>query len=171
MARGSRSSGRRTDYSWGNFGDFESSHNLTTSTAVFGSTKFDFSTPGTIARVRGRVGVNLDAAAVDERTMVVCGLMVGATDSIVTGVAPEVFTNGADEARWLWQGSLYLDSGAEAAVNNNGLIRDLEIDSKGMARVKPNESIGFVFQTPADLTVDQGGVIDLIYFVHVLVGS
>ena len=102
MARAARRSGRRTDYTWFNFGDQETAHDITTSTSIFGSTAFVFSETATITRLRGQVGVVLNTFAVNESVMVLCGLMTTSTDSVSAGLAPEIFTSTADEALWIW---------------------------------------------------------------------
>ncbi len=171
MARGR--TGRRTDYTWLNFGDVQIARDISTDDAFAGSTTLTFNVVGTIMRVRGHVGVTLDAGGVDENVMVLCGLTVLSADAAATGVAPEIFTNSVDEGSWLWTGALYLSSGAEASVDGAfpGLIATLDIDSKAMRRVKQTENLSFIFQNPNALSTDQTGTYDLTYYVHVLFGD
>ncbi len=166
-----RSSGRRTDYEWANFGDVHLAQDLGAGQAIFSSTALGFNVAGTIMRCRGRVGVILDTGGVDENAIILCGLMVGNSDLIAaTTPAPELFTTGTDEARWLWQGQLYVNSGAEAAVIPDFLSATIELDTKAMARVKPGQSLAFVYEAPAALVTDQAGTFDISYFVHSLLG-
>ncbi len=161
----------RPDYFWGNFGDTLQGLDLGATAAVFGTTGLFKIVPCTLLRVRGRVSVNLDAGGVNERATILCGLIRINADSFTAGGAPEILTNQDDEASWLWQGSLYVDSGGEAAVNENRLIDSIEIDSKAMRKLKPGEGAAFVFHTPAELVVDQAGTFDLSYYFHVLFQS
>ena len=171
MARGR--SGRRTDYTWFNFGDVELARDLSNSDAVAGSTGFAFSETATITRLRGMVGVTLDAGGVDENAMILCGLRISSADGFSVGTAPEIVTNTADEVRWIWQGSLYVSSGAEASVDGAfpGLVATTVIDSKAMVRIKSTEVLQFIFQNPAALVTDATGTYDLTYFVHGLSGA
>ena len=171
MARGSRGSGRRTDYSWGNFGDIAASIDLGFGAASFGATRFVFNVAGTVMRVRGKVGVVLDTGGVNESAIILCGLIIVPGDMLTT--PPELFTDGSDEGPWLWQGALYVSSGAEASVDGAfpGLTANVDIDSKAMRRIKPTEQLAFVHESPASITADQTGTYDLTYYVHVLVGT
>ncbi len=73
MARGRR--GRRSDYSWFGVGDVEDAVDAP-AVAQFGSTGASFLTPGTLVRVRGRIGVTMDAAAVNETALCLFGLVI-----------------------------------------------------------------------------------------------
>ena len=163
MAR--QRAGRRPDYTWFNFGDAEVVETVS-NVAQFGSTNFQFAETATISRVRGLVAVELDPIAVAENSIILCGLVVLPSDSIVAGAAPELFTGTADEGSWLWQGALFLTSGLEAAVNLNFLSTQMEIDSKGQRRIKAQYSLAFVYQSPSNLTTDQGGNFRITYYVH-----
>jgi len=166
-------SGRRTDYNWQNVGDVETGHDLSTASAVFGTTALAFSNAQTIMRVRGKVGVVLDTGGVDESTMIICGLLVMNADAFAVGdaAAPDMVLNAVDEASWLWQGALFVNSGAEAAVITEFLSDNIEIDTKAMRRVKAGQVLAFVFQTGSPLTTDQAGTLDLTYYLHVLTGD
>ncbi len=166
MARSSRGSGRRTDYEWFNIGDTAVAQAVSVN-ATLGVTAFLFAAPATISRLRGKVGVVLDTAAVNESFMVVCGLFIGNAD--LTN-SPELFTNGVDEGSWIWQGALFVNSGAEAAVVTDALSDSIEIDSKAMRRVKNGMNLFFAHQAPAAVSVDQGGTYDISYYVHGLAG-
>ncbi len=171
MARGRRS-GRRTDYIWAAFGDSIIALDQAQAASV-ATTGFVFSIAGTIVRIRGTIGATLDAGAVDEQVMLLLGLTVMNGDAFTVGIAPEIFPDGAgaDEASWIWQGALYLSSGAEGAVVSDQLMGSLEIDTKAMRRVKTNDVLALILQAPPLLGVDQTGTIDLSYYIHVLVGS
>ncbi len=160
----------RPTYQWSNFGDVENNQDLSTATSRFGSSGSAVNTAQTLIRVRGKVGVTLDAAAVNERAMILCGLIAVNGDAFAAGdtAAPEIFTNSDDEASWIWQGALYVDAGSEAAVNENRLSDSIEVDSKAMRKLKPGQVITLVIHTPAELVSDQTGLFDLVYFFHCL---
>ena len=167
MARGR---GRRTDYAWSNVGDVMAGRDITIA-AEFGPTSSQFALPGTVVRIRGKVGVTLDTGGVDESAMILCGLGIFDADQVTAGAAPEIDASGGnDDASWMWTGALYVTSGAEAAVTTNGLYDRLEIDTKAMRRIKPNEVIAFVTQAPPSLATDQAGTYDLTYWFHILTG-
>jgi len=166
-------SGRRTDYEWISVGDFEDNVDLGVATGTFGSTGLTIARPLTLTRLRGRVAVTLDAGAVNENAMILCGVMILTADKFVGGGgAPELFVQaGSDEASWVWQGSLYVSAGDEAAVNENWLSQSLEIDSKAMRRMKPSETLAFVFQAPTELVRDASGTYNVTWHLHALFGS
>ncbi len=173
MAR-PRSTGRRTDYQWFSFGDIENAQDISTNTAFFAGSQVNFGIPGTVMRVRGRVGLVLDAGAVNEGGILLCALGIFSTEFVATGAAnaPEIFGDGAsDEASWLWQGSLFVTSGGESAVNTNGLNASIEIDSKAMRKIKPGQTLAMVYHLPAELWIDQTGTVDIFGYVHALIGT
>ncbi len=166
-----RRSGRRTDYEWSHFGDVGTGKDVSTTSAAFGATGLEINIPGTLTRCRGKIGIVLDAAGVNESFICLFGLVIVSDDQFSSTVCPELFSAGQDEASWLWQGSLYVNSGAEAAVIPQFLSANLDVDSKAMRRVKPAHTLALAFQTPQELTVDQGGTWDLSYYIHALFGS
>ena len=118
------------------------------------------------------VGVTLDAGGIDEASIIVCGLCVVSSDQFTGGTAPDVLADGSsDDESWIWQGSLYVSSGAQAAVVNEGLFDRIVIDSKAMRKLKPSEVIAFVHQSPSNLARGQGGTYDLIWYAHLLIGA
>ncbi len=165
--------GRGPDYNWNHFGDVNNANDLGTSVSVLGSTSLVFSGAQTIVRIRGKVGCILDTGGVNESTMLLVGLTILNADAVASGVAPELMTpaSGGDDGNWIWQGALWVNSGAEAAVVPDALSDSVEVDTKAMRRVKSNESLAFVFQTAAELTVDATGTIDITYFMHVLTAA
>ncbi len=168
MARRARTS--RPDYSWSNFGDLEVGNDLGANTGTFGTTASACLTPQTLIRTRGRVAGILDTGGIDEKVMILVGLLKVSSDLFAAsgGSAPEIFTNGNDEASWIWQGSLFLTSGAEAAVVDPGLSSSIEVDAKSMRKCKPGESLAFVFHAPAELITDVTGTFDVMYYFHCL---
>ncbi len=159
----------RPSYSWTNFGDVQPNVDISTGSGQFGTTGSNVLTPQTLIRARGKIGLSLNPSAVGESLMLLCGLMQIAGDGFLGNDAPELFTNSDDEASWIWQGALYVHSGDEAAVNENRLHAAIDVDTKAMRKLKPGQTIAFVFQTPAALTQDQAGTYDLTYFFHCLI--
>ena len=167
-----RRTGRKTDYQWTNFGDIAQSNDLA-GQGVFGITGSVILAPQTLVRMRGKVGVTLDAAAVDEHAIILCGVQIVTTDNFAGGVASELFTNVADDASWIWQGALYVSSGAESSVDGAfpGLAASVDIDSKAMRKLKVGQTLAFVHQSPTELANDQAGSYDLVYYIHCLIGT
>ncbi len=169
MAHRGRSRGM--DMDWHALGDVENGQDLA-QPASLGTTAFLFASAGTLLRFRGKVGVILDTSAVGESAIIMCGLCVLPEDAVAAGAAPDFQADsGHDQIRWVWQGSLYVNSGAEAAIVTDALSAEVEIDSKSMIRVKPTHSLVFVHQAPAELVADQGGTYDIGWYVHVLTGQ
>ncbi len=166
MARGQRR-GRRTDYHWASFGSVEADEDIGVA-AQFGGAVLIVDSASTITRIRGKIGVSLNTAAVGESLMILLGIVIARTDVVQ---APEMLPGTDDEASFLWQGQLYVDSGNEAAVNTNFLTDRIEVDTKAMRRVKPLEEVRLVFEAPAALAVDQAGTYDLTWYLHALCGS
>ena len=169
MAR-TRGTGRRTDYSWGQTGDILIAIDIAAD-AVYGAVGFNFLEAGTLTRIRGRIGATLNTGGVGEQGLFLCGLTIVHNDSFTAGVAPELFTGSVDEASWIWRGSLFLSAGDEAAVVTEKLSGDIEIDTKAMRRVKPNDLLAMVFEAPLEEWVDGGGTINAFYDLHILFGS
>ncbi len=167
-----RQRGRRTDYQWANVGDVELGTDLAVAAALYGSTGLTFALPGTIMRIRGRIGCYLDAGAADENAMILVGLIVVDSDSFVSGAAPELFTTADDDASWIWQGALYVNSGVGVlAGSEEGQFDRIDVDTKAMRKIKTNSTLALVHQAPAGLVTDQAGTYDLTWYLHVLRGT
>ncbi len=170
MARGR--SGRRTDYAWANFGDNVLAHDLGTGSAsLLGGTGLTTGTTTTITRMRGTVAAVLDTGGVDEGGLVLCGITLLPEDMATAGNAPELHKDANDEGSWIWQGQIWLHSGAEAAVVDPNLSNSIEVDSKAMRKWRTGMFLGLVVQTPAALWTDQAGTVDFVWYVHVLTGQ
>jgi len=174
MAR-PRRAGRRTDYQWGNMGDLENGQDLGVTTSIFGGVGLQVTIPQTLMRIRGNVSVQLNATAVGERALVLVGLCIMSGDAFgVAGdsAAPEIFgTAASDEINWIWSSGLFISSLAEAAIQPDALSMSIDIDSKAMRKMKADDTLALVHQTPAELTSDQGGTYDMAWWVHALFGS
>ncbi len=173
MANGRRG-GRKTDFQWLNTGDDETG--LAIPATILGSTGIVGSERATIHRIRGTIGVQLDAAAVDERCLALFGLMLMNSDAFtdvgVTAV-PELFSDSAtssvDEGSWIWQGQAFL-SALGSTTNDRSLARQIDIDTKAMRKWGSDQTLVVVCEVPAELYVDQSGTLDFQWFIHVLIG-
>jgi len=165
-----RSSGRRTDYQWAQIGDVIGAVDPGIA-ARFGTIGFVIAAPQTLTRLRGRVSATLNAGAVNELGHLLFGVMVLKNELFVAGAAPELHTEAADEASWVWRGSLFLSSGSEAAIVPDQLSDSMIIDSKAMRRVKTNDTVAVVVEAPNGQWIDQAGTIDVVYDLHMLFGG
>ncbi len=165
-----RSRGRRSDYQWTQFGDVENAHDISSAVGTLGSTVSVVTIPQTLMRTRGRIGAYLDAGGVDESVMLLCGVTVLSADAVA---APELFQSSqVDDANWIWQGQIFLHSGVGVvAGSEEGQFGSIEVDSKAMRRLKPSSQVVFVFQTPAELVTDQGGTLDISWYLHCLIAT
>ncbi len=168
MAR-HRSSGRRNDYDWLGICGVMTGLDLAVGSAVQGSTRFDASSSSTLMRTRGEILVQLDAAAVDERSIIALGLIKVKTAAAVAGVASIPTPSTESAADWLWHGWALVTSGAEAAVVNDQLVARLTVDSKAMRKLKADESVVLVAEACGG--VDQGGTVDIIYGLRILTAA
>ncbi len=170
MARHIASRGRRTDYEWHRISDMGGAIDGAEGTKVLGVTTFSFGESGTIVRLRGSVFVQLDSAAVDERVGVTIGIGVFDDTALAAGVAslpgPDVDRSSRS---WMWLGTLWLSSGAEASVVPDDLMNQMVVDSKAMRKVKAEGSLAVIAQIAA--SVDQGGDVDWGYAIDFLDAS
>ena len=122
----------------------------------------------TILRMRGLIGVQLDTSAVDERVLVVFGLIIVPTPAFVAGAAsvPSPLTEDADD--WLWQGSAFLTSLAEGAVATDFLSAQIPVDSKAMRIMSADETLILVAEIAE--SQDQAGTLDFAYSIRILQG-
>ncbi len=162
-----RSSGRRTDYTWATMGDVVLAIDIG-AVATVSPNVLQFLTAQTVTRIRGKVAATLDTGGAGESCILLAALGIFPTDM---ATAPEIFTTGADEDSWIWQGALYLSSGAEAAVVEDALSFQIDVDTKAMRRVKPLQELRMIFEVPSALATDQGGTVDATSYCHVLTGQ
>ena len=105
-----------------------------------------FTGPGTILRMRGAVLADMVSDAVTEAILVQVGIGIASTDAITAGTVASIPGPGSDpDYPWLWWGSIPLWSeAADSASSPAGQLPKawrLEIDSKAMRKVKPNQSL------------------------------
>ncbi len=169
MARGR--SGRRTDYSWLGVNDIASDVDIG-GAAQFLGTATTFGSAGTLVRIRGRAFAQLDTGGINERATLILGLGVFQNDAVLAGIAPEFNTDGASsEYSWIWTGALFVSSCSEAAIVDDSLFDRIEIDTKAMRRIKPNEVLAMVIEAPAAGALDQTGTIDVMVQYRALLGN
>ena len=160
--------GRRTDYTWQGSGVEMTALDISSSSIV---TVASANLAATVMRCRGRLMGQLDTGGADERVSIVLGLIVADDDQLAAGVSAFPTPAADADAEWIWVGSLLVSSGAEAAVVEDGLFDRISLDSKAMRRVKQNDNVVLVAETPANGSVDQTGTVDVIGFIRVLFGT
>jgi len=153
-------------YAWTTMGD--GGFNVAVPGKVIGATGVTSDAPNTLVRTRGTVGCVLNAGAAAEHVLVRFGLIKVSTDAFAAGAASVPGPGSDRDQDWVWTGQLFLSSGEEAAVINEGLIRTLHVDSKAMRKFKVNEVYVFVAETLAGEIQDQAGTIDFIYAIDCL---
>jgi len=173
MARGRRGFGGHTSVvghkEWTSADDTISAIDIAENFVGVGGTGLVATETVTLLRTRGSVGLQLDIGAVDERALIVCGIIIVNTPAFVAGAASLPSPVTEDSADWLWLGSAWLSSGAEAAVVTDLYGQRLEIDSKAMRKFGVDETIVFIVEVAE--SVDQTGSFDVQYYFRVLVGN
>ena len=88
-----RRSGRRTDYNWGAFQGTVLALDNAIGSDGLGSTGFIAGQASTVVRMRGKVGMTLNAGGVDEQVMVRCGIIKVSENAFIGGstVIPNTF--------------------------------------------------------------------------------
>ena len=161
-----RRTGRVIDFkSW--LGIPSISLTLTASTTVIGAS-LAFQGPATILRCRGRLLFHLDETQqASDEVKIGCGLGIVSTDAFTLGATAMPDPSGDPEFPWLWWDELTFSSSLAAAEETFGsTTREVIVDTKAMRKIKPAESLGWVFQytditgTPlVDLNVSQTRVL------------
>ncbi len=170
MARRVRGQGGRDhDFEWFNMADSLSNLDNAEGSVIVGPTGLLASTALTIFRARGKILGILDTGAVDERVIVEIGLAVVGAPAFTAGVASLPTPVTEDQYPFFWRGQLAMSSGAEAAVITDGLFDRVEIDSKAMRKMKPDEAIVLVFEVAG--SSDQAGTTDYVYSIDILTGA
>ncbi len=142
---------------------------IAVATATLGAVGLQASFANTILRSRGTVFCELDATAVNERVIVMHGLILVSENAFQAGAAsvPHPFTDTDDD--WIWTGQTVVSSGEETAVNENSLFDRVEVDSKAMRKVKSGEV--YVFVSEIAQSQDQGGSVNIIGAIRMLSGN
>ncbi len=123
--------------------------NVTANSTVLGG-GLSFTTQSTILRMRGRILVFFDDAitAADEAT-VTCGIGIIPTDSFND---PSSIPDPAGDVGfpWLWWGQALLSTPADVDVTRGTAygseVQMLEVDSKAMRRIRPDQTLAFMAQ-------------------------
>ena len=106
-----------------------------------------FAIPATILRMRGYVQAVMDSSAqVGDDIVLTFGFAVLATDAFIVGASlPDPFDEPSFP--WLWWGEMTLIAQTTTPVMGWGPhAQRLEVDSKAMRRVKPNQTLGGIVQ-------------------------
>ncbi len=123
----------------------------TISTATtFSSGALSFTSPATILRVRGYVQAMFDATkAAGDRLILTWGLGIVSTDAFTAGAGSLPDPASEPEYPWMWWGEMRLESqlaGPDGDAWGTANQR-LEVDTKGMRRVKPGQTMVMVGQS------------------------
>ncbi len=107
-----------------------------------------FTGPGTILRCRGFVQAHFDSTAQISDTMTLTfGLGLVSTDAAVVGSSAMPDPGGNSDYPWLWWGSMRLRSELAAGPSAWGIsAQRLEIDTKAMRRIKPEQTLVLVVE-------------------------
>ena len=108
-----------------------------------------FTAPATILRARGRLYAQFDETVqVGDRIIVTFGLGIVSTDSYTVGSTAMPDPGGEPEYPWLWWGQVMLEAGV-AAGHSGGFgptAQQLEVDTKAMRKIKPGQSLAWVWE-------------------------
>ncbi len=141
----------------------------TTNTFLGGSIAFNV--PATILRCRGQVWAAMDATKqVSDLFGVVVALGILSTDAVTLGATAAPDPGGEPEYPWLWWGQMLLEAFVAAGTEAWGTsAQRLEVDTKGMRKVKPGQSLVWV----AQVNVASGAPLITIELgqVRVLIGT
>ncbi len=122
----------------------------TDTTIIFGSIGFTF--PATILRCRGYVQAAFDASglSVGDRMRLIFGLGLVSTDAFTAGAASVPDPAEEPGYPWLWYGMMQLAAESTTLSDTWGpQAQRLEVDTKAMRKVKPNETLVMVVQSTA----------------------
>ena len=110
-----------------------------------------FEEPLTIMRTRGVVSIQPGSFSADLNVMGAIGMAIVLAEALAIGITaiPEPF-NDADWGGWfVWRSfALHLDVGTSVGFDANSAL-NIEIDSKAMRKVSPNEALVVVAESQA----------------------
>ncbi len=167
MAR-ARTAGRRPDYEWVTNTFNQRGIDLAVGTddhvLLLGTV-----TPSTLMRIRGKMSVQLDTAAVDETGVIAAGIIIVGQAAQAAGTASLPKPSDEGPAPWIWHQFFNVTSGSEAAMVNDFLVETVEIDSKAMRKIHNDEQIVLVCSSA--IVTDQGGTWDYFGGVRMLIAK
>ncbi len=106
----------------------------------------------TILRVRGEFTIGPDTngtIASDDKCKIACGLGIFSTDAVNAGGGSMPDPNAEPEFQWLWYLSAAMTFGGtftQEQLTEGGSFKRVTIDSRSMRKVRPGQSLAFVFQ-------------------------
>ncbi len=121
------------------------------------SSALSFVIPATILRVRATLVILLDGAAEGGVQGVVSALGIVSTDAFAAGAGSMPDPAAEPEYPWLWWKSAELISqttGATAGQSDIGSAVRYDVDTKAMRKVKPGQSLVWVYSITDALAVD-----------------
>jgi len=102
----------------------------------------------TLIRLRGTLYGHMVPDAASASMVVGCGLILASEDAFTAGAASVPSPIDDLDSPWIWnQVMVFGPSVGTEVVNEMGVNFRAEIDNKAQRRVKPNESLGFVWDS------------------------
>ena len=146
MARRSSRGGRVLDFKqWLSLPSLEATFSTD---GNIGGSALAFVAPATILRIRGSFFVQFDSTAqVGDNISVAVGIGIVSTDAAALGATALPDPASELEYPWLWWGSMNLASEVAAAPTAWGPgAQFMEVDTKAMRRVKPQQSLALIVE-------------------------
>ena len=141
MAR-ARRSGRGPDYDWNSLVDTGTA--LTTAQGAIGG-GFSAAQALTLMRCRGEIILEATPDASGDSDVVGLGLIIVSGDAFVVGGASLPGPISDASASWLWHRFVCLEASTNALDGSHILTnRIIEVDSKAMRKMKPNDTLALV---------------------------
>ena len=110
-----------------------------------------FTGPQTILRSRGEILLQMDENTLAaDNALIAMALGIMSTDAFAAGGASLPDPSGNADYPWLWWQTINLATNFTLAAGSDQVAgmttRVVQVDSKAMRRVKPNETLSLVFQ-------------------------
>jgi len=156
----SRSGGPKRQYIWSNILTHIGASGMTGKNAA-GLTALGMALTSTITlvRTRGYARVHFDPTATSDVMQFCMGLGVFSSDAFTVGVTalPGPLTDA--DYDWIYFNTLLFGPalGATELEDSRWQTAEFEIDSKAMRKIKPNQTIGWVFES---VILNGGGTMD-----------
>ncbi len=107
---------------------------------------FSTTSAETLLRSRGRIFVQGTPDASNENDIAIFGLITLSDEAAAAGGASLPSPVGSPDAQWIWYDYAILFDGISTAANaaSIGLNHRLEVDSKSMRKVSPNQTLALI---------------------------
>ncbi len=126
----------------------------TTGAATLSGAGLSFAIPATILRMRGEILFYLDGAADTSRQVIAAAIGLISTDAFTLGSTAFPDPLADVGFPWLWYSAVSLSNDLDSVgdVIDAAVAVRLQVDSKAMRKVKPDETLVVVFQTSTAIT-------------------